>query len=150
VHDVQTRYLSTVINAASPNGIGARSGVVNTRRVCGDFAGLFQLRPYAVAMSTMVESDFLPVVKWFSAEVKSGNVTNAKSLGVFQSRYNPRSAVILSARNLGRQGSRMYIPLYAAGWVKDLVTWAQCHKKHFHAGQRLYFFNASAAVISFG
>lgn len=48
-------------------------------------------------------------------EVKSGLVTQLKSLKVFEERYRPRHSIILSAKNVERRGSRLYLPLYVSG-----------------------------------
>jgi len=51
----------------------------------------------------------------FPIEVKSGQVTQLKSLKVFEARYRPRSSIVLSAKNVQRRGSRLYLPLYVSG-----------------------------------
>ncbi|MBV6504457.1 MAG: hypothetical protein ILNGONEN_00001 [Syntrophorhabdaceae bacterium] len=48
-------------------------------------------------------------------EVKSGLVTQLKSLKVFEERHRPRHSIILSAKNVERRGSRLYLPLYVSG-----------------------------------
>lgn len=48
-------------------------------------------------------------------EVKSGLVTQLKSLKVFEERYRPRNSLVLSAKNVERRGSRLYLPLYVSG-----------------------------------
>jgi len=48
-------------------------------------------------------------------EVKSGQVTQLKSLKVFEARYQPKNSIILSAKNVERRGSRLYLPLYVSG-----------------------------------
>jgi len=55
-------------------------------------------------------------------EVKSGWVTQAKSLGVFAEKYSPPYSVVLSARNIGRNDSskRHYYPLYLASKLSEL------------------------------
>ena len=56
-------------------------------------------------------------------EVKSGWVTQSKSLNVFVERYRPQQSIMLSAKNVKICGSRLRIPLYAAGrLVKLLLT----------------------------
>jgi predicted AAA+ superfamily ATPase len=54
-------------------------------------------------------------------EVKSGSVTNSKSLGVFENRFRPERSYILSARNSGRRVSRRLLPLYCAGTMARIV-----------------------------
>jgi hypothetical protein len=51
-------------------------------------------------------------------EVKSGQVTKLKSLKVFEERYKPRKSIVLSAKNIERHGSRLYLPLYVSGNLK--------------------------------
>jgi hypothetical protein len=48
-------------------------------------------------------------------EVKSGQVTQLKSLKVFEERYKPKKSLVLSAKNVERRGSRLYLPLYVSG-----------------------------------
>jgi hypothetical protein len=55
------------------------------------------------------EGQILPV------EVKSGWVTQSKSLKVFVDRYHPPEAFILSAKNITRRNINRYLPLYATG-----------------------------------
>jgi len=54
-------------------------------------------------------------------EVKSGWVTQSKSLNVFVERYHPQQSIILSAGNVKLRGSRLYMPVYAAGWLVRLL-----------------------------
>jgi len=51
-------------------------------------------------------------------EVKSGWVTQSKSLKVYTERYCPPKAYILSANNINRRNIIRYLPLYAAGRLK--------------------------------
>jgi hypothetical protein len=56
-------------------------------------------------------------------EVKSGRVTNSKSLGVFEARYHPERSYILSARNSEFKGKRCLAPIYAVGTIeRDLAN----------------------------
>lgn len=48
-------------------------------------------------------------------EVKSGWVTQSKSLKVYMERYRPPRAYILSAKNISRRNIVRHLPLYAAG-----------------------------------
>lgn len=48
-------------------------------------------------------------------EVKSGRVTQSKSLGVYEQRYHPSRSYVLSARNIHRRNTRHYMPVYTAG-----------------------------------
>lgn len=54
-------------------------------------------------------------------EVKSGRVTQSKSLNVFEERYHPQQSIVLSARNVKTHGSRLYVPVYAAGRLGKLL-----------------------------
>lgn len=54
------------------------------------------------------EGDVIPV------EVKSGWVTQSKSLKVYTERYHPSYSYILSANNIGEGGRSRRLPLYAA------------------------------------
>ncbi|MDD5766608.1 MAG: AAA family ATPase [Candidatus Marinimicrobia bacterium] len=61
--------------------------------------------------------------KVFPVEVKSGNVTQSKSLNVFEERHHPERSFILSARNTERSGTRIYVPVYLAGYlIKKLLS----------------------------
>ncbi|MBN1961740.1 MAG: ATP-binding protein [Deltaproteobacteria bacterium] len=55
------------------------------------------------------ENELIPI------EVKSGKVTNSKSLKVFIEKYHAKSAYVFSGRNSEKQNDRINIPLYAAG-----------------------------------
>ena len=58
------------------------------------------------------EAEIIPV------EVKSGRVTQSKSLKVYADRYQPTLAYVLSANNITRQKIRHYLPLYMAARLK--------------------------------
>lgn len=58
------------------------------------------------------------IIPW---EVKSGWVTQSKSLKVFMERYHPQQSIILSAGNVKVSGSRLYVPIYAAGRLVKLL-----------------------------
>jgi predicted AAA+ superfamily ATPase len=58
------------------------------------------------------EAGIIPV------EVKSGKVTQSKSLKVYSDRYQPKLAYVLSANNIARQIIRHYLPLYMASRLK--------------------------------
>lgn len=59
--------------------------------------------------------DIIPV------EVKSGAVTQSKSLSVYNERYSPSFSIVVSAKNEGRQPKRWYVPVYAAGKLTRLM-----------------------------
>jgi uncharacterized protein len=52
------------------------------------------------------------IIPW---EVKSGRVTHSKSLTVYEARYSPKTALVLSAVNGHRKGNRILAPLFMAG-----------------------------------
>lgn len=54
------------------------------------------------------------IIPW---EVKSGRVTHSKSLTVYEGRFAPEKAVVLSARNKPGGGNRLQAPVYAAGML---------------------------------
>ena len=58
-------------------------------------------------------------------EVKSGWVTQPKSLNVFEERYHPQQSIVLSAWNVKTCGSRLYAPIYAAGRLGRLLLYAR-------------------------
>lgn len=55
-------------------------------------------------------------------EVKSGHVTKSKSLKVFEERYQPQRSYIFSGKNVRISGCRLYIPLYAVGFLMKMQT----------------------------
>jgi predicted AAA+ superfamily ATPase len=55
------------------------------------------------------EGEIIPV------EVKSGWVTQSKSLKVYAERYHPSKTYILSANNINRRNIGHYLPIYTAG-----------------------------------
>ena len=54
-------------------------------------------------------------------EVKSGLSTKAKSLKVYQEKFAPARALLLSGRNAWYSGTRLGLPLYAAGMVDKVL-----------------------------
>jgi len=54
-------------------------------------------------------------------EVKSGSVTRSRSLAVFEQKYAPHVSVVLSARNQRSSVPRYHVPVYAAGFVPELI-----------------------------
>ena len=54
------------------------------------------------------EGEIIPI------EVKSGRVTQSKSLNVYADRYQPKLAFVLSANNIARRSIRHSLPLYMA------------------------------------
>jgi len=70
------------------------------------------------------EVEFLLETAWsiIPIEVKSGNVTQAKSLKVYEERYKPAKSIILCARNTETHGKRLYVPIYTSGIIKKHFT----------------------------
>lgn len=60
----------------------------------------------------------LGIIPW---EVKSGWVTQSKSLKVFIERYHPQQSIVLSGNNVKVHGSWLYVPVYAAGRLVKLL-----------------------------
>jgi predicted AAA+ superfamily ATPase len=59
------------------------------------------------------------VVPW---EVKSGRVVHTKSLNVYEERYRPERAYVLSSRSGESKGHRRHVPIYAAGVIRQLMV----------------------------
>jgi hypothetical protein len=94
----------------SYQGYVAENFVAQELRAAGDKT-LFcwQGRTAEVEFLLEREGEVVPV------EVKSGWVTQSKSLKVYMERYRPPRAYILSANNISRRNIVCYLPLYAAG-----------------------------------
>jgi len=59
----------------------------------------------------LVESEN-EIIPW---EVKSGRITNSKSLTVYEERYQSKTSFVLSAANFQQKGTRSLAPIYVAG-----------------------------------
>lgn len=94
----------------SYQGYVAENFVAQELRAAGDKT-LFcwQGRTAEVEFLLEREGEVVPV------EVKSGWVTQSKSMKVYMERYHPPRAYILSANNISRRNIVRYLPLYAAG-----------------------------------
>ena len=94
----------------SYQGYVAENFVAQELRAAGDKT-LFcwQGRTAEVEFLLEREGEVVPV------EVKSGWVTQSKSLKVYIERYRPPRAYILSANNVSQRNIVRYLPLYAAG-----------------------------------
>jgi hypothetical protein len=94
----------------SYQGYVAENFVAQELRAAGDKT-LFcwQGRTAEVEFLLEREGEVVPV------EVKSGWVTQSKSLKVYIERYRPPRAYILSANNISQRNIVRYLPLYAAG-----------------------------------
>ena len=63
-----------------------------------------------------IDGDVVPI------EVKAGaNTCRTKSLQVFRDAYRPPIAVKVSTKNYSFDGHLVHVPLYAAGFVADIV-----------------------------
>ncbi len=94
----------------SYQGYIAENFVAQELRAAGDKA-LFcwQGRTAEVEFLLEKKGEVVPV------EVKSGWVTQSKSLKVYMERYRPSKAYLLSANNIRQRNNVHYLPLYAAG-----------------------------------
>jgi predicted AAA+ superfamily ATPase len=56
-------------------------------------------------------------------EVKSGNITQAKSLKSYMKKYNPDRAIIMSGKNLElrKDKTTAHLPLYLTEWITKLI-----------------------------
>ena len=97
----------------SYQGYVAENFVAQELRAAGDKT-LFcwQGRTAEVEFLLEREGEVMPV------EVKSGWVTQSKSLKVYTERYRPPRVYILSANNISQRNIVCYLPLYAAGRLK--------------------------------
>jgi len=94
----------------SYQGYVAENFAAQELRAAGDKTiHCWQGRTAEVAFLLEREGEVVPV------EVKSGWVTQSKSLKVYTERYRPPRAYILSANNISRRNINHYLPLYAAG-----------------------------------
>ena len=94
----------------SYQGYVAENFVAQELRAAGDKAlHCWQGRTAEVEFLLEWEGEVVPV------EVKSGWVTQSKSLKVYTERYHPPRAYILSANNISHGNINRYLPLYAAG-----------------------------------
>jgi predicted AAA+ superfamily ATPase len=103
---------ATFLNYAfgSYQGYVAENFVAQELRAAGDkLLYCRQGRTAEVEFLLEKEGEILPV------EVKSGQVTQSKSLKVYAERYHPAKTYILSAKNVKQRNISRYLPLYMAG-----------------------------------
>jgi len=100
----------------SYKGYIAENFIAQELRAAG-FLNLYCWQGRTSEIEFLLETDtnILPV------EVKSGHVTHSKSLKVFEERYHPLQSYVLSAKNLGCQSNRCFLPLYAIGNLAQKV-----------------------------
>ena len=55
-------------------------------------------------------------------EVKSGTVTQSKSLKVYEQKYDPSYSCVISGKNIDKHGKRLLFPLYMAGRIPTLLN----------------------------
>ena len=97
-------------NFGSYQGYIAENFVAQELRAAGERTlYCWQGRTAEVEFLLEREGEIVPV------EVKSGWVTQSKSLKVYTERYCPPRAYILSANNASRKNIHRHLPLYAAG-----------------------------------
>ena len=97
----------------SYQGYVAENFVAQELRAAGDKTlSCWQGRTAEVEFLLEREGEVMPV------EVKSGWVTQSKSLKVYIERYRPPRAYILSANNISQRNIVRYLPLYAVGRLK--------------------------------
>ncbi len=98
----------------SYQGYVAENFVAQELRATGDKAVFcWQGRTAEVEFLLEQEGEVVPV------EVKSGRVTQSKSIKVYTERYRPPRAYILSANNISRRNINHYLPLYATGRLNN-------------------------------
>ncbi|GAB6269788.1 MAG: ATP-binding protein [Smithella sp.] len=98
----------------SYQGYVAENFVAQELRAAGDRAlYCWQGRMSEVEFLLEREGEIVPV------EVKSGWVTQSKSLKVYADRYRPSQMYILSAKNVSHSNSLHYLPLYLAAHLKN-------------------------------
>ena len=96
----------------SYQGYVAENFVAQELRAAGEKAlYCWQGRTAEVEFLLEKEGEIMPL------EVKSGWVTQSKSLKVYTERYRPPQAYSLSANNISRRNIIHYLPLYAAGRI---------------------------------
>jgi hypothetical protein len=57
----------------------------------------------------------------FPVEVKSGTVTHARSLGIFEEKFKPPVSIIVSGKNVWKSHGRIGIPLYACSKIPEII-----------------------------
>ena len=94
----------------SYQGYVAENFVAQELRAAG-LASLYAWQGRTSEIEFVIESE-TGVIPW---EVKSGRVTQSKSLGVYEQKFHPPGSYVLSARNMAHSNTRHYVPVYAAG-----------------------------------
>lgn len=99
-------------------GFGSYQGYVAENAVAQELVAAGHRLLYAWQGRTS-EIEFLldDGVEIIPLEVKSGLSTKAKSLTIYQEKFAPSRALLLSGKNAWQSGPRLGLPLYAAGLV---------------------------------
>lgn len=88
--------------------------------ICAGMENLYSWKENTAKIEFLMEKNgsILPV------EVKSGWITQAKSLKVFDNKYHPEYKIIMSANNLkmNNQNQTLYCPLYNAYQLVDYIV----------------------------
>lgn len=98
-------------------------GAIAENYVCTALKKEFGWVPYYWTSGGMAEIDFLleSINNIIPLEVKSGNATKAKSLGVYKKKYSPKLRIRISNLNLKITDDLLNIPLFYAEHTKYLV-----------------------------
>ena len=97
-------------NFGSYQGYVAENFVAQELRAAGvERLYSWQRRTSEIEFIVENRGDAIPI------EVKSGRNTRAKSLAVYEGKYQPDNIIILSAKNSHLIGNRHYLPIYLAG-----------------------------------
>lgn len=100
-------------------GFGSYQGYVAENFVAQELKAAGQRDLYSWQSRTSEVEFLLPIgSEIVPVEVKSGMLTHAKSLGVYQGKYAPQQAVVLSGKNGWQADNRLGAPVYAAGLLK--------------------------------
>ncbi|MFA6294131.1 MAG: AAA family ATPase [Victivallales bacterium] len=103
-------------------GFGSYQGYVAENVVAQELTAA-GYRPLYAWQGRTSEIEFLLVhgSETIPLEVKSGLSTKAKSLGVYQEKFAPSRALLLSGKNVWQSGARLGLPLYAAGMLEKVL-----------------------------
>ena len=117
IRGIDQRVLSeTDALVAQPKGALAESYVMQQLVASG-------LEPFYWGTASKAEVDFVVDVggQVVPIEVKAGTQVRARSLSGYCQRYDPAHVARVSARNFGRVGNQISIPLYAAHCLRDVL-----------------------------
>jgi len=85
--------------------------------VCNGFNRLYNWRERTSEVEFLLEhnNNIIPI------EVKSGWITQAKSLNVYEQKYSPTVSIVASAKNFSFTKKELNIPLYAVSILRKLL-----------------------------